>query len=120
MTDVTFSALTFLSKDPARLAEFYRRELGLPLASTTHGTVPEHFEGLLSGVHIAVLPARPGLGGPIVPVFRVESAEAATADMRARGVEVLMKPLDIGEGKRVAAFADIDGNAFRLIEIGPM
>jgi len=114
MTAIHLSALTLQSNDPARLAGFYRRALGLPLQATRHGTVQEHFEGILGGVHFAVLRAHARLGGPIVPVFRVADLEAATAALRAGGVEIVLKPLDLGEGKRVAAFADPDGNVVRL------
>lgn len=117
MTAMNLSALTFQSDHPARLAEFYRREIGLPLELNRHGTAPEHFEGLFNGVHIAVLRAAARLGGPIVPVFRVQSLDACVSGLRTRGVDVAVKPLALGEGKRVAAFADPDGNVFRLIEI---
>lgn len=117
MTVMNFSALTFQSAEPARLAEFYRRELGVPLERHTHGAPVEHFECDWNGVHFAVLPANVAPGGPITPVFRVRNLKASTADFRTKGIEVLLKPFAIGEGMRVAAFADPDGNAFRLIEI---
>jgi predicted enzyme related to lactoylglutathione lyase len=117
MTTINLSALTFQSDEPARLAEFYRREIGLPLQLNRHGTVQEHYEGLINGVHIAVLRAAARLGGPIVPVFRLRSLDACLSETRARGVDVVLKPLALGEEKRVAAFADPDGNVFRLIEI---
>ena len=63
-----------------------------------------------------MLPANLGLSGPITPVFRVQNLKASAADLRAKGVQVLLKPFAIGEGMRVAAFADPDGNEFRLIE----
>ncbi len=117
MTALNLSALTFQSDEPARLAEFYRREIGLPLELNRHGTVQEHYEGLFNGVHIAILRAGARLGGPIVPVFRVRSLEASASALRSRGADVVLKPLTLGEGKCVAAFADPDGNVFRLIEI---
>ena len=117
MTVMNFSALTFQSAEPARLAEFYRSELGVPLELQKHGTVAEHFECDWNGVHFAVLPANLGLSGPITLVFRVQNLKASAADLRAKGVQVLLKPFAIGEGMRVAAFADPDGNEFRLIEI---
>jgi predicted enzyme related to lactoylglutathione lyase len=117
MTVMNLSALTFQSDHPARLAEFYRREIGLPLELNRHGTVKEHYEGLFGGLHIAVLQAGARLGGPIVPVFRVESLDACVTGWRTRGVDVVLKPLALGEGKRVAALADPDGNLFRLVEI---
>jgi predicted enzyme related to lactoylglutathione lyase len=117
MTVMNFSALTFQSPEPARLAEFYRRELGVPFELHRHGTLAEHFECDWNGVHFAVLPASLAPGGPITPVFRVKNLEASTADLRAKGVEALLEPFAIGEGMRVAVFADPDRNAFRLVEI---
>jgi predicted enzyme related to lactoylglutathione lyase len=65
----------------------------------------------------SISPANVAPGGPITPVFRVRDLEASTADFQAKGVGVVLKPFAIGEGMRVAAFADPDGNVFRLIEI---
>jgi predicted enzyme related to lactoylglutathione lyase len=117
MTQLAFSALTMHSEDPTRLAGFYRDVVGLPLALHEHGTVGGHYEGTVGAVHIAVWSASARVGGPFVPVFRVDDLAAALARLAERGVPLLHKPLDIGEGKRVVTFTDPDGNAFRLIEI---
>jgi len=111
------SALTLHSPDPERLARFYREAVGLPLAPHRHGTLAEHQEGMLAGVHFAVWKASEHVGGPVVPVFLVEDLDAAAARMEALGVGALHKPMELGEGKRVITWRDPDGNAFRLIEI---
>jgi predicted enzyme related to lactoylglutathione lyase len=116
-TSTFLSAMTMHSQQPERLAGFYRDVVGLPLAPHTHGTLSEHHEGYVNGVHFAVWKASEHLGGPFVPVFRVDDLAAAVARLQAIGVPMLHKPLDIGEGKRVCGFKDPDGNAFRLIEI---
>lgn len=116
MLAMTLSALTFQSEDPARLAEFYRDKVGLPLRLDRHGTVAPHHEGDLGNIHFAVLPAALKSGGPIVPVFRVRNLAASLADLCGQGVEQVLKPLSLGEGMTVAAFKDPDGNVFRLIE----
>jgi len=116
---LSFSALTMHSKDPVRLAEFYRDALGLPHAIHSHGTLGAHYEGGLGGVHFAVWQASPAVGGPFVPVFRVANLDAELARLCGRGVEARHKPLDIGEGKRVVTLSDPDGNGFRLIEVIP-
>jgi predicted enzyme related to lactoylglutathione lyase len=114
---LSFSALTMHSSDPARLAEFYRDAVGLPLSIHRHGTLGAHYEGGLGGVHFAVWQASQAVGGPFVPVFRVASLDAELARLTGRGVEARHKPLDIGEGKRVVTLSDPDGNGFRLIEL---
>jgi predicted enzyme related to lactoylglutathione lyase len=113
------SALTFQSADPAKLAAFYRDAIGLPLAEDTHGTIAEHFECDVEGIHFAVLKASARIGGPVVPVFRVASLDASCERMAARGVPARHKPMELGNGLRVVTFEDPDGNAFRLIEVAP-
>jgi hypothetical protein len=108
MLAMTLSALTFQSEDPARLAEFYRDKVGLPLRLDRHGTVAPHHEGDLGNIHFAVLPAALKSGGPIVPVFRVRNLAASLADLCGQGVEQVLKPLSLGEGMTVAAFKDPD------------
>ena len=72
MKVMSLSAVTITSADPGRLAEFYRRCLGVRLAPSSHGSSGEHFEGWLGepgrgGVHFAVMRGRSGAadgGGP--------------------------------------------------------
>jgi predicted enzyme related to lactoylglutathione lyase len=111
------SAITFHSNDPERLARFYAASVGLPFEPHRHGTLPEHFEAFVNGVHFAMWKTHENVGGPIVPVFRVAGVERSTERLAASGVLQLHKPMDIGEGKRVVTFRDPDGNAFRLIQI---
>ena len=116
MLAMNLSALTFQSENPARLAEFYRDKLGLPLRLDQHGAVTPHHEGDLNDIHLAVLPAGVALGGPVVPVFRVRDLTSAIRQLCGQGVEQVLKPLTLDEGMTVAAFKDPDGNVFRLIE----
>ena len=116
MEILTVSALTFQSADPERLAAFYRDTVGLPLRLNQHGGMPPHHEGDLGAVHLAVLPAHPSAGGPVVPVFRVRDLDASISELSAKGVEMALKPLGLDQGMTVAGFKDPDGNMFRLIE----
>ena len=116
---ISLSALTMHSDAPARLATFYRDVVGLPLAIHQHGSVGDHYEGGLQGVHIAVWKASERVGGPFVPVFRVADLTQAAAALERARVGALHKRMDLGEGKHVITFRDPDGNAFRLIEIRP-
>lgn len=116
MLAMNLSALTFQSRDPARLAEFYRDKVGLPLRLDQHGAVTPHHEGDLNDIHFAILPSSVASGGPVVPVFRVRNLAASIADLCGQGVEQVLKPLSLGEGMTVAGFKDPDGNVFRIIE----
>ena len=111
------SAVTFQSIDPERLAAFYRDAVGLPLAPDRHGTVGEHYECDVNGIHFAVLKASDRMGGPVVPVFRIDGLEAAAARVAAMGAVALHEPMALGDGMRVVTFRDPEGNGFRMIEI---
>ena len=89
----------------------------LPFEPHRHGTLPEHFEAFVNGVHFAMWKANENVGGPIVPVFRVSDVDHSAAKLVARGVPQLHKLMELGEGKRVVTFRDPDGSAFRLIQI---
>jgi predicted enzyme related to lactoylglutathione lyase len=125
MTAHALAGIIFYSPDPDRLARFYRESLGIPFAPSTHGgAIREHNEGMFGGVHFAIwrsneehAPAQGGRGS-LVPTFRVDDVGAWVDAMAARGVPLAYKVVELGEGKRVATFADPDGNAFRLIQLG--
>jgi catechol 2,3-dioxygenase-like lactoylglutathione lyase family enzyme len=125
MNVMSVSAVTITSTDPERLAGFYRRCLGVPLELANHGPMKHHYEGWLGdpergGVHFAVLKGRSGsadAGGP-APTFRVRGIEACVRELEAEGVRPTHAVADLGEGKRIVSFRDLDGNAFRLIDLG--
>lgn len=117
MTNSSLSAVTLHSQNPERLAAFYRDAVGIPLAVHAHGTLHDHYEGSLAGIHFAVWKAAAAVGGPVVPVFRVMEIERELERLTRMGVPLMHKLLDIGEGKRVVTFCDPDQNGFRLIQI---
>lgn len=115
----SLAGMILYSPDPEKLCAFYRHAIGIPLAPADHGTVGEHVEGMLAGVHFAVWPERAGHGaGPLVPVFRVADLDAAGSAVEAAGGKRLHKVIDLGDGKRVSGFRDPDGRALRLIHLG--
>ncbi len=124
MTAHALTGVVLYSPDPERLARFYREAIGIPFAPSTHGgAIREHNEGMFGGVHFAIwrtteehAPARGGRGA-LVPVFRVDDVGAWADRLAARDVPMVYPIVELGEGKRVATFADPDGNAFRLIQI---
>src|SRR5262249_59052928 len=110
LSQTSLSAITFHSSDPERLARFYAEAVGLPFEAHRHGTLPEHFEAFVNGIHFAMWKANENVGGPIVPVFRVPDLDRSTAKLTASGVPHLHKAMDLGEGKRVVTFRDPDGS----------
>jgi predicted enzyme related to lactoylglutathione lyase len=113
------SAIVFISSDPARLADFYKTHLGIPLEHESHGPMKDHIEGWLGDVHVAVLKGRgpaEGVGG-VAPTFRVQDLDAFVASLAAAGASPIRKIANLGEGKRLASFRDPDGNTFSLLEM---
>src|SRR5262245_30516722 len=93
MNVMSVSAVTITSSDPERLAGFYRRCPGIPLAEASHGPMKHHFEGWLGapkrgGVHVAVLKGRSGSAdaGGTAPTFRVRGIDACVNDLAAEGI----------------------------------
>jgi len=93
--------------------KFFRDGLGAPLALDSHGQIKAHYETMLGQTHLALFPGAPRL----VPSFRVARLDVALAAVEERGIKVLLPPLDLGEGMRVAGVAGPDGAEIRLIEI---
>jgi len=58
----------------------------------------------------------PGEGAQVQLTIPVEDADAASAQVRARGVELLNGPMDREWGVRTAAFADPDGHVWELAQ----
>ncbi len=113
MRPQSLAGLIVYSDNPENLLEFYRDQLGIPLALAKHGRITEHYEALLDHSHVALLQGRPGL----VPSFRVADLDAALASAEGRGASRVFGPLDLGEGKRVAGLGGPDGSEIRLIEV---
>ena len=113
----SLAGLVMYSPEPQALAQFYRDALGVPLETARHGHLGDHSEGLLGGTHIAIWDAKQGHGAaPLVPVFRVGRIADVEAGLLAAGGTAAHRVIDLGEGKRVAGYADPDGRHFRLIE----
>lgn len=110
------SALALHSKNPAQLAAFYQECLGITFELANHGPMRSHFEADLGGLHIAILKAAKH-AAPVVPTFHVADLEAHLQFLSARAVAPLHPIIDLGQGKRVAAFRDSDLRPFRLIEL---
>ena len=113
----SLAGLVMYSPQPQALARFYQDALGVPLETARHGNMGDHFEGLLGGTHVAIWDAKQGHGAaPLVPTFRVGRIADLDAGVLAAGGKMAHRPIDLGEGKRVAGYVDPDGRHFRLIE----
>jgi len=116
-----FSGILLVSENPARLAEFYRDVLGIPLEDEHHeGTLP-HWGCTLGEVHFAIHPIEDfpdgtsGVGA-VKLAFTVFDVRALAARLQERGVRLLYPPRD--EGFFIsAALLDPDGNFVELTEL---
>ncbi len=114
------SAVVFASREPERLAGFYRQHLGIPFEHHEHGPMRNHLEAQLADIHFAVLrgaPASPTATG-VSPTFRVRGLDRFVEDLRQAGVTQIHKIVELGEGKRLVSFRDPDENRFSLIDLG--
>jgi predicted enzyme related to lactoylglutathione lyase len=116
----SLSAVVFTSSNPDRLAAFYNQHLGLGFARRAHGPGPEHHEASLGGMRFAIVPGAGPAGGAhgVSPTFLVNGLDGFVQTLQAAGVDQQEPTRSLGEGKRLALYRDIDGNAFQLIDLG--
>ncbi len=86
------------------------------------GTPPAHeadyYVGYdVGGQHIGLVPggADQGMTSPVAH-WQVPDIEAKLAEVTAAGGEVKQAPREVGPGRRVATFADPDGNVLGLVQ----
>ena len=116
MTHIT--ALVFASKDPERLATFYREVLDIPFAVAQHGNIRPHIECEVDNFHFAII-HKPlaSASGSITPSFVVADLPQFLDQLLGRGIEPLHPIIELGEGKSISTITDPDGNPIRLIQI---
>lgn len=101
------------SPDEARLAGFYRDELGVPLEEERHGS-ELHWGCFVAGVHFAIHEVtETSAAGGFRLSFQVDDVDLAISELRSRGVAIVDEPHDRPFG-RIAAVADPDGNTVYL------
>jgi catechol 2,3-dioxygenase-like lactoylglutathione lyase family enzyme len=113
------SAILLTSRDAARLTEFYRDVLGLPLVEERHGTVPQHWGCELGDVHFAIHP-RDGAPppGPIRLAFWVFDLRTFAEGLERRGVRLRYAIRRLGPTSLITAIVDPDGNEIELTQMG--
>ena len=107
------SGLILSSPDPDRLAAFYKKVLGIPVALQSHGHFKAHWEGDFDDIHFAILKQGPATGqnSPIVASFHVDDVKTFLED---HGLTLSYPILDLGDGNFVGEINDPDGNPIRL------
>lgn len=109
------------SQDAARLAEFYKNQIGLkPSFSGVIGKNNEEifiFESEKNGVLYIVDSAR-HLKRPVNVIFTidVENVKYETRKLEAQMVKKIQDIVRVENGGSVSLFKDVDGNYFQLVE----
>jgi hypothetical protein len=116
----SLSAVIFNSPNPGRLAAFYNEHLGLDFGLRAHGPITVHHEARLGDMRFAIVPGGPGQANAsgVSPTFLVNGLDAFRDALDRAGVKEREPVRSLGEGKRLALYRDIDGNAFQLIDLG--
>jgi catechol 2,3-dioxygenase-like lactoylglutathione lyase family enzyme len=113
------SAILLTSREPARLTEFYRDVLGLPLVEERHGKVPPHWGCELGDVHFAIHPRHEAPApGPIRLAFWVFDLETFARGLERRGVPLRYPIRELGPTSLITAIVDPDGNEIELTQMG--
>jgi catechol 2,3-dioxygenase-like lactoylglutathione lyase family enzyme len=119
-----FCAVLLVSRDPRRLAAFYRDVLGFPLEEERHDGTHPHFGCEVGDLHFAVHPvdnfegSQPGVGS-VKLAFEVFDLDAFLARLSAQGVAPLYPPRALGKTSRICAVRDPDGNEVEFTQLSP-
>lgn len=118
------SGVILVSAEPERAVSFYRDVLGLPLVDERHGDSQPHWGCELGDVHFAVHPIEdfpddPATApSPIKLAFMVFDLNRMVEWLDECGVALCYPPRQFGEGSRITAVRDPDGNLVELTELG--
>lgn len=118
------SAVLLTSRQPDRLAAFYRDVLGLPLHEERHDPGPSHWGCELGDVHFAIHPAEDAADAPRGPglvrlAFWVFDLEAFVQRIgQEHGIRCRYPIQDLGASSLVTAITDPDGNEVELTQMG--
>ncbi len=116
-------AITLFVEDLARSRAFYRDVLGAPVVYEDEQSAAFGFDNTIvnllaapaAGSLVAPAPvAGPEAGSRFQLTIWVDDADAACAQLVARGVTLLNGPVDREWGKRTAAFADPAGHVWEV------
>jgi catechol 2,3-dioxygenase-like lactoylglutathione lyase family enzyme len=118
-------AITLFVEDLPRSKSFYRDVFGLRVIYEDEESAAFDFENTIINV-LSVAAARalaepaavagPEGGTRFMLTIWVDDADAACAELEARGVRLLNGPIDREWGKRTASFADPAGNIWEIAQ----
>jgi lactoylglutathione lyase len=118
-------AITLFVEDPRRSQSFYEEVFDLPVIWQDEDSAVFQFENTI--VNLLKIPAARDLIEPGAVADRetgsrfqltiwVEDADAVSAELATRGVELLNGPLNREWGVRTASFTDPDGHIWEIAE----
>jgi catechol 2,3-dioxygenase-like lactoylglutathione lyase family enzyme len=115
------SAVLLISKNPERLAAFYKDVIGLPLEEEQHGETEKHYGCELGDLHFAIHPvgnfkeAEPGTGS-VKLAFAIFALDAFVARVKSKGFNLDYEPKTTGFAK-MTAITDPDGNSVEFTQL---
>ena len=118
-------AITLFVEDPRRSQSFYEEIFGLPVIWEDEDSAAFRFENTI--VNLLKIPAardliEPGSvsdresGSRFQLTIWVDDADAVSAELMTRGVELLNGPMDREWGVRTASFTDPDGHIWEIAQ----
>ena len=118
-------AITLFVEDVQRSKSFYQGTFDLPLIFEDENSAVFRFETMV--VNLLRISEAPGLIDPATVATReagsrfqfsiwVDDADAACAELAARGVELLNGPMNRAWGMRTASFTDPDGHIWEIAQ----
>ena len=118
-------AITLFVEDPRQSQSFYEKVFDLPLIWEDEDSAVFRFENTI--VNLLKIPAardliKPGpvagreAGSRFQLTVWVDDADAVSADLAKRGVELLNGPMDREWGVRTASFTDPDGHIWEVAQ----
>lgn len=115
------SAILLVSKDPERLARFYKDIVGLPLEDEQHGETEKHYGCELGDLHFAIHPAKNFEGtavgtGSVKMAFAVFDMKAFVEKVKAAGHKLAYEPTERGFAT-MTAMTDPDGNYIEFTQL---
>jgi catechol 2,3-dioxygenase-like lactoylglutathione lyase family enzyme len=118
-------AITLFVEDPQRSKSFYEKIFDLSPVFEDESSVAFKFENMF--VNLLKMPAARGLiepaavadqdaGSSFQLTIWVDDADAVSAEVASRGVDLLSGPMNREWGMRTAAFADPDGHIWEVAQ----
>ncbi len=122
---ISISGDILVSRQPDRMAGFYRDVLGRHLHDERHGDSQPHWACEPGDVHFAIHPAEdypedPATGpGPVKLAFMVFDLPAMVTWLEECGTAPCFPPTELGAQSQITAVRDPDGNLVELTQLGP-